>query len=173
MNITMRYIRDRADAEDAVQNTFLKAFRGLKHFRGDASFYTWLHRIAVNSAMTARSRRAREARMFVDEVRYEDRRESAVASSLDTPEWAALTAEVYAAVNAAIDALGEHQRTAISLREFHGLSYLEIAAEMSCSIGTVRSRVARARDSIGNQLRAVFDGSFEHAQQNLALSDHQ
>ena len=60
MNITMRYIRDRADAEDAVQNTFLKAFRGLKHFRGDASFYTWLHRIAVNSAMTARSRRARE-----------------------------------------------------------------------------------------------------------------
>jgi|ERR1022692_1577820 RNA polymerase sigma-70 factor (ECF subfamily) len=168
MNLSMRYNRNPADAEDAVQNTFLKAYSGLKHFRGDAAFYTWLHRIAVNSAMTMRSLRARDARVFAAEPRDEDDRGETVAAlkDLDTPERLALTAEISDAVNAAIEALGHEQRTAISLREFHGLSYIEVASEMCCPVGTVRSRVSRAREAIDHQLRAVFDGGLGRARPN-------
>ncbi len=159
MNISMRYIRNRADAEDAVQNTFVKAFCGLRHFRGDAAFYSWLHRIAVNSAKTVRSMRARDARVFNSDAWNDDAMDttSAAPKEMDTPEELALTDEICDAVNTAIEALCDEQRTAIVLREFQCLSYTQVASAMSCPVGTVRSRVFRAREAIDDHLRHLFD----------------
>ncbi len=159
MKLSMRYTRNRADAEDAVQNTFIKAYRGLENFRGDAAFYSWLHRIAVNSAKTVLALRSRNASVFVSNHRLgDDTNDSSVAlKDLDTPEELALTDEICSAVNASIEVLCEEQRTAIVLREFQGLSYSQVASAMSCPVGTVRSRVFRAREAIDNHLRHVFD----------------
>jgi RNA polymerase sigma-70 factor (ECF subfamily) len=159
MNLSIRYTRNRADAEDAVQNTFINAYWGLQHYRGDAAFYSWLHRIAVNSAKTILSLRRRDANLLSS-----DWREGAAAtatpvtpSHLDTPEKLALADEICAIVNATIEELSEEQRIAIVLRELQGLSYTEVASAMSCPIGTVRSRVFRAREAIHNRLRQIFD----------------
>jgi RNA polymerase sigma-70 factor (ECF subfamily) len=159
MNLSMRYTRNRADAEDAVQETFIKAYWGLKHFRGDAAFSSWLHRIAVNSAKSVLLLRARDASVFRSDTGDNDEmNETSVApKELDTPEELALTDEIRDAVTAAIESLGEEQRHAIVLREIHGLSYSQVASTMSCPVGTVRSRVFRAREAIDNQLRHVFD----------------
>lgn len=159
MNLSMRYTRNRADAEDAVQETFIKAYWGLKHFRGDAAFSSWLHRIAVNSAKSVLLLRARDASVFRSDTGDNDEmNETSVApKELDTPEELALTDEIRDAVTAAIESLGEEQRHAIVLREIHGLSYSQVASTMSCPVGTVRSRVFRAREAIDNQLRRVFD----------------
>jgi RNA polymerase sigma-70 factor (ECF subfamily) len=141
MKITLRYTRNNADAEDAVQETFIKAFRALHRFRGEAAFSSWLYRIAVNSAKTALALRARHSNVFVSNCDEKD--DPALAlSELATPEALALTEEICAAMNAAIDALSDEQRTVVVLREFHGLSYSQVAHEMSCPIGTVRSRVS-------------------------------
>ena len=168
MKLSMRYTRNRADAEDAVQNTFLKAYWGLQHFRGDAAFYSWLYRIAVNSAKTVLSLRARDAGIFRSDARHDDElNDTSVAlKELDTPEELALTDEICDSVNAAIEALCEEQRTAIVLREFQGLSYSQVASAMSCPVGTVRSRVFRAREAIDSQLRRVFDDGLGRAGQN-------
>jgi len=168
MKLSMRYTRNRADAEDAVQNTFLKAYWALQQFRGDAAFYSWLHRIAVNSAKTVLSLRARDAGVFRSTTSNDDDvNETSVAlTELDTPEELALTDEICDVVNAAIEALCEEQRTAIALREFQGLSYSQVASAMSCPVGTVRSRVFRAREAIDSQLRQVFDGGLGRARQN-------
>ena len=168
MKLSLRYTRNYADAEDAVQNTFIKAYWAIQSFRGEAAFYSWLHRIAINSAKTVLSLRAREARVFKSDSRDDDamRESSMLPKELDTPEELALTHEICGAVNRAIDALGEEQRIAIVLRELQGLSYSEVAAAMSCPIGTVRSRVFRARDAIDSQLRDVLDeglGRAKHA----------
>jgi RNA polymerase sigma-70 factor (ECF subfamily) len=159
MKLSMSYTRNRADAEDAVQNTFLKAYGGLPHFRGDACFYSWLHRIAINSAKTVLSLRARDASVFRSDSRNHDHDNEPweVIKDLDTPEDLALTEEIRDAVNSAMEKLGEEQRTAIILRELQGLSYSQVASEMSCPVGTVRSRVFRAREAIDYQLRKVFD----------------
>lgn len=169
MKLSMRYTRNRADAEDAVQNTFLKAYWGLQHFRGDAAFYSWLYRIAVNSAKTVLSLRARDASVFRSDARHDDElNETSVAlMELDTPEELALTDEICNSVNAAIEALCEDQRTAIVLREFQGLSYSQVASAMSCPVGTVRSRVFRAREAIDKQLRHVFDDGIGRAKHNV------
>jgi RNA polymerase sigma-70 factor, ECF subfamily len=170
MKLSMRYIRNRADAEDAVQETFMKAYRGLQHFRGDSAFYSWLHRIAVNSAKTALSLRARHSSVFASATKNADELNdaSAVLKEMDTPEELALTDEICGAVNAAIDALADEQRTAIVLREFEGLTYSQIASAMSCPVGTVRSRVFRARDAIDHQLRHVFDDGLGRTRSNLS-----
>jgi len=154
LKLSMRYTRNRADAEDAVQNTFIHAYCGLPHFRGDAAFYSWLHRIAVNSAKTAIALRARDASIFKFNTRSDDAlNDTSVAlKELDTPEELALTEEICEAVNGAIGELCEEQRTAIVLRELEGLSYSEVASAMSCPLGTVRSRVFRAREAINAQL---------------------
>lgn len=158
MKLVMRYTRNHADAEDAVQDIFMRAYWGLQHFRGDSAFYSWLHRIAVNSAKTALALRARDARAFSPST--ESGEESGGASSqskdLDTPEELALTDEICGAVNAAIGALCDEQRTAILLREIDGLSYEQVASAMSCPVGTVRSRVFRAREAIDQRLRRMF-----------------
>ncbi len=165
MKLSLRYTRNHADAEDAVQNTFIKAYWGLQHFRGDSAFYSWLHRIAVNSAKTVLMLRAREARVFgSDAAGADDTREvSMERNETDTPEDLALTDEICGAVNHAMESLSEDQRSAIVLREFHGLSYSQIASAMSCPVGTVRSRVYRAREAIDEQLRRVFDDGLGRA----------
>jgi RNA polymerase sigma-70 factor (ECF subfamily) len=159
MKLSMRYTRNHADAEDAVQNTFLKAYWGLRHFRGDAAFYSWLHRIAINSAKTVLSLRARDASIFTSDIRHDDERNGASVArkELDTPEKLALTEEICDAVNTAIAGLCAEQRIAVILRDFEGFSYSQVASAMSCPVGTVRSRVYRAREAIDNQVRHVFD----------------
>jgi RNA polymerase sigma-70 factor (ECF subfamily) len=175
MKLSMRYTRNRADAEDAVQNTFIKAYWGLQNFRGESAFYSWLHRIAINSAKSVLSLRARNASVFVSNNRNaDDTHETSIAlKDLDTPEELALTDEICSAVNTSIEALCEEQRTAIVLRELEGLSYSQVASAMSCPVGTVRSRVFRAREAIDNQLRHVFDDGLGRTKNNVSSSSRQ
>jgi RNA polymerase sigma-70 factor (ECF subfamily) len=152
MQLTLRYARNEADAEDLVQDTFLRAYRALSSFRGEAGFYSWLHRIAINAAKTGHNVRARDAHVVSMEAM--DGEEIADA---DTPENLAVTGEILAAISAAIDGLCEEQQRAIVLRELDGLSYQQVAGVMSCPIGTVRSRVFRAREAIHLRVRDSFD----------------
>jgi RNA polymerase sigma-70 factor (ECF subfamily) len=158
----MRYVRNPAEAEDIAQEAFIKAYRALPQFRGDSAFYTWLYRIAINTAKNAVVSRDRSP------IEYNvDRNNSDTDESYDmqgrmkdpeTPEGLVLTDEIRSTVNAAIDSLPEDLRTAIVLRELEGLSYEEIAAAMACPVGTVRSRIFRAREAIDRRLREVFEG---------------
>jgi RNA polymerase sigma-70 factor (ECF subfamily) len=154
-----RLIRDPAEIEDVAQEAFIKAYRALPNFRGDSAFYTWLYRIAINTAknyLVALGRRAptsteaeiEDAETFDDGERLRD---------LNTPDSMLVTKQVGEAVNRAIDRLPEDLRTAIVLRELEGLSYEEIAETMNCPIGTVRSRIFRAREAIAEELRPVLD----------------
>lgn len=154
-----RLIRDQAEVEDVAQEAFIKAYRALPNFRGDSAFYTWLYRIAINTAknhLVSRGRRApttteadiEDAETFDDGDHLRD---------LNTPESMLLTKQVGEAVNRAIDQLPEDLRTAIVLREIEGLSYEEIADSMNCPIGTVRSRIFRAREAIAQELKPVLD----------------
>jgi len=164
----MRYTRNRADAEDATQETFIKAYRGLRHFRCDSAFYTWLYRIASNCARNLLKTRRRDSlKNAIDFSDYQHAvRHPARLWDLATPEELALTADIRGMANAALEGLSEEHRTAITLREIDGLSYQQIASAMSIPIGTVRSRVFRARDIIDHKLRRVHDGGLgRHARQ--------
>jgi RNA polymerase sigma-70 factor, ECF subfamily len=160
VDLAMRYTRNRADAEDATQETFIKAYRGLRHFRCDSSFYTWLYRIASNCARNLLKARRRDLSKNAADfsghhgaVRHPKR-----LWDLATPEELALTADIRGMASAALEGLSEEYRTAILLREIDGLSYQQIASAMSIPVGTVRSRVFRARNIIDHQLRLVHDG---------------
>jgi RNA polymerase sigma-70 factor (ECF subfamily) len=160
VKLVMRYVRNPAEAEDIAQEAFIKAYRALPQFRGDSAFYTWLYRIAINTAKNAVVSRDRNP------VEYDLDRSNTDESydmqgrmkDSETPEGLVLTDEIRSTVNAAIDALPDDLRTAIVLRELEGLSYEEIAAAMSCPVGTVRSRIFRAREAIDQRLREVFEG---------------
>jgi RNA polymerase sigma-70 factor (ECF subfamily) len=160
VKLVMRYVRNPAEAEDIAQEAFIKAYRALPQFRGDSAFYTWLYRIAINTAKNAVVSRDRSP------VEYDLDRSNTDESydmqgrmkDSETPEGLVLTDEIRSTVNAAIDALPEDLRTAIVLRELEGLSYEEIAAAMACPVGTVRSRIFRAREAIDHRLREVFEG---------------
>jgi RNA polymerase sigma-70 factor, ECF subfamily len=168
--LSVRYTANQADAEDAVQNTFIKAYRALAHFRGDCAFYSWLHRIAINSAKTTRLLRMRDEGMFQSIASKGDvAHETMELEDWDTPEALVLTEEICEAVNDAIESLCEEQRTAIALRELHGLSYSALASSMACPVGTVRSRVFRAREAIDGQLRRVFDEGLGRLKGRLAI----
>ena len=160
IELAMRYTRNLADAEDAAQETFIKAYRGLGHFRGDSAFYTWLYRIASNCARNFLQARRRD--FLNNTVDFEEfrnaARQPARLRDLATPEELAVTADIRGTVNAALDGLSEEHRAIITLREIDGLSYQQIAAAMSIPVGTVRSRVFRARDFIDDKLRRVHDG---------------
>ena len=160
VELAMRYTRNPADAEDATQESFIKAYRGLRHFRGDSAFYTWLYRIASNCARNVLKARRRDfLKNAIDFAEFRDAtRHPERLRDLATPEELALTADVRGTVNAALDGLSEEHRTVITLREIDGLSYQEIASAMSVPVGTVRSRVFRARDFIDRKLRRVHDG---------------
>jgi RNA polymerase sigma-70 factor (ECF subfamily) len=166
VKLVMRYVRNPAEAEDIAQEAFIKAYRALPQFRGDSAFYTWLYRIAINTAKNAVVSRDRSP------VEYDlDRSNNDESYDMqgrmkdsETPEGLVLTDEIRSTVNAAIDALPEDLRTAIVLRELEGLSYEEIAAAMDCPVGTVRSRIFRAREAIDRRLREVFEGGLGRAE---------
>lgn len=153
-----RYIADWSECQDVAQDAFMRAYRALPNFRGDAQFYTWLHRIAVNTAknhLVAQSRRPPGGDIDVDDAEQFD---SAVRlRDNDTPERELMRHQVEQAVLRVVQGLPEELRQAISLREVDGLSYDEIASVMGCPIGTVRSRIFRARDAIDKELRPLLD----------------
>jgi RNA polymerase sigma-70 factor (ECF subfamily) len=160
VELAMRYTHNVADAEDATQETFIKAYRGLRHFRGDCAFYTWLYRIASNCAKNFLKARRRD--FLSNTVDFAEFRNAVRLPTrlreLATPEELALTADIHGTVNSALDGLSEEYRKVITLREIDGLSYQQIASAMSIPVGTVRSRVFRARDFIDHKLRRVHDG---------------
>jgi len=160
VKLVMRYVRDAAEAEDIAQEAFIKAYRALPRFRGDSAFYTWLYRIAINTAKNTLAARGRSPIEYdLDGPDGEESHEmQARMKDTATPEALALTEEIRNTVTAAIDRLPGDLRTAIQLRELEGLSYEEIAARMQCPVGTVRSRIFRAREAIDARLREVFDG---------------
>ena len=153
-----RMVRDTDLVEDIAQETFIRAYRALSQFRGEAQFYTWLYRIAVNTAKKALGDLKRDPLVSENALRGgEDEDEtSAVENELttaETPETVLAAKEIAAAVNSAMEALPEELRQAVTLREIEGLSYEEIAEVMNCPIGTVRSRIFRAREAIAAELR--------------------
>jgi RNA polymerase sigma-70 factor (ECF subfamily) len=153
-----RMVRDPAEIEDITQESFIKAYRALPQFRGESAFYTWLYRIAVNTAknyLVARGRRAPTTTEFnAEEAEGFD--DAELLRDIATPEAELQTKQIAAAVNKAVDALPEELRTAITLREIEGLSYEEIAQMMDCPIGTVRSRIFRAREAISEKIRPML-----------------
>ena len=154
-----RFIRDPAEVEDVTQEAFIKAYRALPAFRGDSAFYTWLYRIGINTAknyLMALGRRAPTS-TEVEAEEAEGFEEGEQLRDINTPESVLLTNEIAATVNATIEQLPEELRTAIQLREIEGMSYEDIAKVMDCPIGTVRSRIFRAREAIAEQLRPLLD----------------
>jgi RNA polymerase sigma-70 factor (ECF subfamily) len=154
-----RFIRDQAEVEDVVQEAFIKAYRALPNFRGDSAFYTWLYRIGINTAknyLVAMGRRPQTSNEIEveDAENFEDGDE---LRTMDTPETELMTKEIAKTVQLAIYSLPEDLKTAIVLREIEGMSYEEIATMMDCPIGTVRSRIFRARESIAERLRPLLD----------------
>ena len=157
-----RMVRDVDLVPDIAQETFIRAYRAIPQFRGESAFYTWLYRIAVNTAKKALGELKRDPLITESarSVRDEDDETSWAENELsdgETPESVLASKQVAAAVNAAIDALSEDLRQAITLREIEGLSYEEIADSMNCPIGTVRSRIFRAREAIALRLRPLLD----------------
>jgi RNA polymerase sigma-70 factor, ECF subfamily len=154
-----RMIRDQAEVEDVVQESFIKAYRALHNFRGDSAFYTWLYRIGINTAKNYLVSQGRRPQVIhdveIEDVEnFEDGEEM---RSMDTPETALMTKEIATTVNDTVESLPEELRTAITLREMEGLSYEEIAEVMQCPIGTVRSRIFRARETIAAKLKPLLD----------------
>lgn len=159
MRLVARIVRDPAEAEDVVQETFIKAFRALRHFRGDAAFYTWLYRIGINTAKNYLATQGRRGPggTDVEGGAAQAGEGSEGARDINTPESMLASKQIAQTVNAAMDALPVDLRTAILLREIEGMSYEEISAIMSCPIGTVRSRIFRAREVIAEKLRPLLD----------------
>lgn len=156
--VISRYIGDRAEAEDVAQDSFIRAYRAIGGFRGDAQFYTWLHRIAINTAKNHLV--AMKRRPPTDDIDVVDAEQFDAALALretDTPERELMRQEVEQTVMRAVNALPDELRQAITLREVEGLAYDEIAQQLGCPIGTVRSRIFRAREAIDKQLRPLLD----------------
>ena len=154
-----RLIRDSAEVEDVAQETFIKAYRALPSFRGDSAFYTWLYRIGINTAknyLVSQGRRAPTTTDF-DSEEAETFDDGDQLRDINTPERLLMTKQIGNTVNEAMEALPEELKTAIVLREIEGLSYEEIATIMECPIGTVRSRIFRAREAISEKLKPLLD----------------
>ncbi len=157
IQLASRYVRSPDEAQDVAQEAFIKAYRAIDRFRGDSAFYTWVYRITINTAknyLVAASRRpptddidAREAEQYEG---------AAGLKEYDTPEHLVLKDEIQATIASAIDDLPDELKTAITLRELEGMSYEEIATTMECPIGTVRSRIFRARDAIDTKLKPLL-----------------
>lgn len=160
-----RMVRDSDLVQDIAQETFIRAYRALAQFRGDAQFYTWLYRIAVNTAKKQLMELKRDPLVFQsqlssgddDETSSAERELNSSVADTETPEAVLASKEIAEAVNAAMDALPEELRMAITLREIEGLSYEEIAKALDCPIGTVRSRIFRAREAISSRIKPMLD----------------
>ncbi|MFQ2054941.1 RNA polymerase sigma factor RpoE [Aeromonas veronii] len=158
VNLVARYVNNPGDVPDVAQEAFIKAYRALPTFRGESAFYTWLYRIAVNTAknyLTSQGRRPPSSDVEADEAESYGGGEA--LQEVSTPENLALTDEIERTVFSAIEALPEDLRTAITLRELEGLSYEEIAEIMDCPVGTVRSRIFRAREAIDKKLQPLIE----------------
>jgi RNA polymerase sigma-70 factor (ECF subfamily) len=156
-----RFIRDPAEVEDVAQEAFIKAYRALPSFRGESAFYTWLYRIGINTAknyLVALGRRAPTTTEF-DSEDAENFEDADHLRDVHTPENELMSKQIAQTVNDTMEALPEELRTAIVLREIDGLSYEEIATVMNCPIGTVRSRIFRARETIADRLRPLLETS--------------
>lgn len=158
IQLVNRYVKDPSEAQDVAQEAFIKAYRALGSFRGEATFYTWLYRIAINTAKNyLLSRARRNANYQVDIQEAEALENAPQLQGLETPERLLLNQEIIDVISAAIDELPEEMRTAIILREFDGMSYEEIAEAMDCPVGTVRSRIFRAREAIDTKLNPLLE----------------
>jgi RNA polymerase sigma-70 factor (ECF subfamily) len=160
LRLIARFIRDPAEVEDLAQDTFMRAYRAIAQFRGDSAFYTWLYRIAVNTAKKSLADGKRDRVIAQTDTENEDGETFADGEQLTddaTPEAEMASRQIAEAVNAAVEDLPEELRQAITLREVEGLSYEEIAELMQCPIGTVRSRIFRAREAIAERLKPVLD----------------
>jgi len=156
--LVTRYVQDPADSLDVTQEAFMKAYRAIPRFRGDSAFYTWMYRIAINTAknhLAAQARRPRDSGVDVTDAEQFDG--VVELKETVTPEGLALTEEIQRTVAAAIEALPEDLKVAVSLRELEGLSYEDIARVMECPVGTVRSRIFRAREAINARLDPLLD----------------
>ncbi|MGA7595348.1 MAG: RNA polymerase sigma factor RpoE [Gallionella sp.] len=156
-----RFVRDPAEAEDVTQDAFIKAYRALPGFRGESAFYTWLYRIGINTAknhLLANKRRAPTSTPFdaEDSESFED---AGLLREVNTPENELMSKQVVGVVQASLQQLPEDLRSALTLREIEGLSYEEIAIVMDCPIGTVRSRIFRAREAVAENLRPLLETS--------------
>ena len=157
LNLVGRYLRDPQDVEDVTQEAFIKAFRALPRFRGDSAFYTWLYRIAINTAknhLVARSRRPPGTDVDVEDAQFMDGAD--LLKESESPESALARDELSQAIDDAIGRLPDDLRSAVTLREFDGLSYEQIAEIMDCPVGTVRSRIFRARESIDQHIAPLI-----------------
>ena len=158
-SIIARFIRDSDEVKDVVQEAFIKAYRALPNFRGDSQFYTWLYRIAVNTAknyLVARSRRPPSSDVDLDDAEFYSGSEQ--LKDVSSPENELFRDQLESVINGAIAELPEDLRTAVTLREYDGLSYEEIAQIMECPVGTVRSRMFRGREAIDARVLAIIDG---------------
>ncbi|WP_116365163.1 RNA polymerase sigma factor RpoE [Parahaliea mediterranea] len=159
LGLVSRYVHDADEVQDVAQEAFIKAYRALPNFRGDSAFYTWLYRIAINTAknhLVSRSRRPPGSDVEVEDAEYYEG--GGALRDIESPEAALYGAELQAVVERAISELPDDLRTAVTLREFDGLSYEDIAEVMSCPVGTVRSRIFRAREAIDRQVKQQVDG---------------
>lgn len=158
INLIARYVRNQADVADVAQEAFIKAYRALPNFRGESAFYTWLYRIAVNTAknhLVAQGRRAPANDVDAEEAEYYDG--SDALKEFASPERLMLSDEIQKVVFDTLDTLPEELKMAISLRELDGMSYEEIANVMECPVGTVRSRIFRAREAIDKKLQPLLE----------------
>jgi len=158
IQLVNRYVKDPSEAQDVAQESFIKAYRALGNFRGDSAFYTWLYRIAINTAknyLVSRSRRYSDYQVDVQDA--EQVENAPQLKGMDTPEYLLMNDEIVSVVKTAIEKLPEDMKMAIMLREFEGLSYEEISQAMECPVGTVRSRIFRAREAIDEKLGPLLN----------------
>lgn len=157
VSIVYRYIRDSADVQDVVQEAFIKAYRALENFRGDSAFYTWMYRIAINTAknhLISQGRRPPDTDVDIDDAEHFSGND--LLQDVDTPESSLFCDQLQSSIDQVISELPEDLRTAITLREMEGLSYEEIADVMECPVGTVRSRIFRAREAIDKVIKPLM-----------------
>jgi RNA polymerase sigma-70 factor (ECF subfamily) len=158
IQLVNRYVKDPSEAQDVAQEAFIKAYRALGNFRGDSAFYTWLYRIAINTAknyLVSRNRRYSDYQVDIQDA--EQVENAPQLKGIDTPEYMLINDEIVAVIKLAIEKLPEEMKIAIMLREFEGMSYEEIAQAMECPVGTVRSRIFRAREAIDEKLNPLLD----------------
>ncbi len=158
VQLVNRFVKDPSEAQDVAQEAFIKAYRALGNFRGDSAFYTWLYRIAINTAknyLVSRSRRYSDYEVDVQDA--EQVENAPQLKGMDTPDNVLMNEQIVEAIKSAIEKLPDEMRTAIMLREFEGMSYEEIAQAMDCPVGTVRSRIFRAREAIDKKITPLLD----------------